>query len=99
MESQSRVRRHEITKNGIDVKIRDPYRYRSDPVIFRPLHCRERERDHFFFLIKYKKRKKSQDVFFAKLLLRESINEVKIYYRYETFLPSRASSFSYINVR
>lgn len=29
MESQSRVHRHEITKNGIDVKIRDPYRYRS----------------------------------------------------------------------
>lgn len=34
MEGWSRVRRHEITKNGIDVEIRDPYRYRSVPLSF-----------------------------------------------------------------
>lgn len=34
MEDRSRVRRHEITKNGIDVEMRDPYRYQSVPLSF-----------------------------------------------------------------
>lgn len=49
MEGRSRVRRHEITKNGIDVEIRDPYRYRSVPLSFDRYIAESARETAFFF--------------------------------------------------
>lgn len=70
------MRRHETTKNGIGVKIRDPYRYRSAPPVIFPFY-RERERTRFFRKIYRKytktKKKKMRMYIFWKLLKRASI--------------------------
>ena len=48
MEGRSRVRRHEITKNEIDVEIRDPYRYRSVPLSFERYIAKSARKTAFF---------------------------------------------------
>lgn len=50
MEGRSRVRRHEITKNGIDVEIRDPYRYRSVPLSFDRYIAKSARKTSFFHM-------------------------------------------------
>jgi len=65
MEDRSRVRRHEITKNGIDVEMRDPYRYRSVPLSFGRYIVKSARKTVFFE--KCRKKKVTSDCMFWKL--------------------------------